>query len=108
MESIYDLGLHDRISLGAGLTVTRVSGGWIYNNVFVPYNEEFKGSITPDLSNLKAPAESVYQLIRSNKKEPEFVNVTAPGDKPDRMIYKIKNNGNEGFVITGNKRGKLK
>lgn len=55
MKSIYDMGLHEEISMGAGSCVMRVSGGWIYKewedngtggldmcNTFVPYNNEFQ------------------------------------------------------------------
>lgn len=108
MKSIYDLGLHDRMSLGAGLTVTRVPGGWIYNNVFVPYSEEFKGSDHTKLPFFNEAASSMRTIIKSQKEEPEFVNVVAPGDTPERVVFKITDNNNGAFIITGKKKGKLK
>jgi hypothetical protein len=55
--SIYDLNLHEGIyNETAAVIITRVPGGWLYENIdeseigtfkiiavtFVPYNEEFK------------------------------------------------------------------
>ncbi len=50
MASIYEIKLHELLILGRDLSVIRVPGGWIYtivtdtgyNNVFVPFNNEFK------------------------------------------------------------------
>ncbi len=40
MEEIYNMKLFDRLTVGE-CDVTRVPGGWIINQVFVPYNNEF-------------------------------------------------------------------
>ena len=52
MENIYELELHETITISDGMLVTRVAGGWIYEFqkpqvnileiVFVPYDNEFQ------------------------------------------------------------------
>lgn len=59
MKTIYNLELHEKLSVGDGLTVQRVPGGWNYKYytgvverdkvdwslfqvIFVPYNNEFQ------------------------------------------------------------------
>lgn len=58
MKSVYDLQLHEIITLGKKIRIMRVPGGWIYERVirkisdtdfevvttFVPYNEDLKGA----------------------------------------------------------------
>ena len=46
---IYELALHETIKIHAGYWVTRVPGGWLYENegegitpTFVPFNNEFQ------------------------------------------------------------------
>lgn len=51
METIYKLGLHERIEIRPGLSVLRVPGGWIYSderadsvpvNSFVPFDNQYQ------------------------------------------------------------------
>jgi hypothetical protein len=54
-ENIYDMKLHDEISLNSFVTIRRVPGGWLYidfsscspnssvTSTFVPSNSEFTG-----------------------------------------------------------------
>ncbi len=51
--NIYNMELHDEISLTSNLWVIRVPRGWIYSlmddnentvNTFVPYDNEFQGA----------------------------------------------------------------
>ena len=54
-KTIYDLKLHEHLTLSQGFDVTRVPGGWLYqewvdngdtttlSSTFVPYHDEFRG-----------------------------------------------------------------
>lgn len=52
MKTIYELKMHENITIPGDIRVTRVPGGWIYEFrkphvnilevVFVPYNNEFQ------------------------------------------------------------------
>ena len=50
-KTIYELGLHDILSINGDAYVQRVPGGWIYWDgdgnaaVFIPFNDEFMGAI---------------------------------------------------------------
>ncbi len=49
-RTIYDMKLHETMSIGDNYSVLRVAGGWIYRTVrgdtpaltFVPYHSEFQ------------------------------------------------------------------
>lgn len=41
MKTIYELDLHESLEIEDGIVVMRVPGGWIYEAVFVPYDDEF-------------------------------------------------------------------
>lgn len=38
---IYMMELHETLKIGL-LTITRVPGGWLYDGVFVPFENEFQ------------------------------------------------------------------
>ena len=59
MDSVYEMKLHDQIHCDNNMTITRVSGGWVYtyfspvdeasgvcrvSSCFVPMNYEFEES----------------------------------------------------------------
>lgn len=55
-KTIYDLGLHEMLSLPFGISIMRVPSGFIYDcwnyevdsfkqGVFVPFNDEFENKI---------------------------------------------------------------
>lgn len=52
-EEVYNLNLHESVTLNNGIVIMRVPGGWIYDcwdcqldtskaGVFVPFNNEFQ------------------------------------------------------------------
>ncbi len=54
-KSIYDLKLHECVTMPWGITIMRVPGGWIYDawnpdtdcfklGMFIPYSNEFQNS----------------------------------------------------------------
>lgn len=47
-KTIYELNLHEEISINKFLHIRRVPGGWIYkwdnSTTFIPYDTEFKNS----------------------------------------------------------------
>lgn len=43
----YDMKLHEHRAIDANNSVLRVPGGWVYNETFVPWDNEFQTAEAP-------------------------------------------------------------
>lgn len=81
-NNIYAMKLHDSISLGSGLRVVRVAGGWVYittvgqarferpaneriSTMFVPYSPEFL-TVVPEFGTAEEKKSSLQRMKGSD------------------------------------------